>query len=216
MKTIIIDCIPTLISLLAVIVFYRKLQPKWLQLFFYFLLFTLLVEVGSAFYSYYLKKSNHFIINIFSLVSFGFYFLFFYKTFVTKNAKKILCIISLPYIVFSFCDVVFIEGFYYFNIYSFCVGSILIVLCCLLYFKQLFAANELINYFRLPMFWISTGLLFFYTGNLVQVSLMNYIIQNQLDPEGRIYQIIMITLNLILYGTFTTGFLCNRPWKKEK
>ncbi len=216
MKTIIIDLIPTLISLLTVVVFYKKLRPKWLQLFFYFLLFTFMVEAGSAFYSYYLKKSNHFIINLFSFISFSFYFFLFYKTFEERKFRTFIYVVIFIYLLFSLCDIFFIEGFYYFNIYSFCFGSILIVLCCLLYFARLFTANELINYFTIPMFWISTGLLFFYVGNLVQVSLMNYIIKNHLDPDGSIYQIIMITLNLILYGTFTVGLLCNRPWKKEK
>jgi hypothetical protein len=113
-------------------------------------------------------------------------------------------------------DIIFFEGFLFFNIYSFCFGSILIVLCCLLYFMWLFTSNELINYFALPMFWISTGILFFYVGNLVQVSLMRYIITNHLDPAGSIYRFIMVTLNIILSGAFIAGFLCNRPWKKEK
>lgn len=216
MKTIIIDLAPTLICLLVVIFFYKKLQPKWLQFFLYLLLFTLLVEIGSSLYSQYLKKSNHFIINIYLPVSFVFYFLLFRINLKTKKLKTFINIIILIYLLFCLLDIVFIEGLYFFNIYSFCLGSILIVLCCLLYFTHLFTENMLINYFRLPMFWIATGLMFFYVGNLVQISLLRYIITNNLDPGGHIYQVIMVTLNLVLYGAFIAGFLCNRPWKKEK
>ncbi len=215
MKTIIIDSIPTFISLLVIIIFYKRLQPQWLRLFFYFLLLTLAVEIFSSMYSYSFKKSNHFIVNLYLPVIFSFYFLLFFKAFKTKNFKRIIGAAFLLYLLFFLYDILFFEGFYYFNIYSFCFGSILIVLCCLLYFMWLFASDDLINYFALPMFWISTGLLFFYVGNLVQVSLMKYIISNHLDPDGRIYQFIMVTLNLLLYGAFTVGFLCNRPWKKE-
>ena len=219
MKTIIIiiiSFIPTLISLLAVIIFYKKLQPKWLRLFFYLLVFTLAVDVGAVLYSYYFKKSNHFIINIYLPVNFSFYFLIFSKAFETKKLKKIIYTTFIIYLLFALYDIIFIEGFYYFNTYSYCLGGILIVICCLLYFMWLFTSDRLMNYFTLPMFWISTGLLFFYVGSLVLMSLMGYIIENHLDPHGHIYQFISVTLNVLLYGAFTISFLCNQVWKKPR
>jgi hypothetical protein len=219
MKTIIIiiiSFIPTLISLLAVIIFYKKLQPKWLRLFFYLLVFTLAVDVGAVLYSYYFKKSNHFIINIYLPVSFSFYFLIFSKTFETKKFKTIIYTAFIVYLLFFLYDIIFIEGLYYFNTYSYCLGSILIVMCCLLYFMRLFTSDRLMNYFTIPMFWISTGLLFFFVGSLVLMSLMRYIIENHIDPDGRIYEFIMVTLNVLLYGAFTISFLCNQVWKKTR
>jgi hypothetical protein len=218
MKTIIIiiSFIPTLISLLAVIIFYKKLQPKWLRLFFYLLVFTLAVDVGAVLYSYYFKKSNHFIINIYLPVSFSFYFLIFSKTFETKKFKTIIYTAFIVYLLFFLYGIIFIEGLYYFNTYSYCLGSILIVMCCLLYFMRLFTSDRLMNYFTIPMFWISTGLLFFFVGNMVHMSLLRYIIDNHLDPAGHIYQFIMVTLNVLLYGSFTISFLCNQVWKKTR
>jgi len=216
MKTIIINSVPTLISLLAVIFFYKKLQPKWLQLFFYFLLYTLVTEIGAVLYSQYLRKSNHFIINIYLLINFSFYLLIFFKTFEKKSLKSFIRIAFILFILFYSFNILFIEGFYFFNIYSFCLGSIIIVSCSLLYFMELFSSDRIINYFTLPMFWISTGLLFFYVGNLLQISLLRYIINNRLDPDGRMYNFIMVTLNIILYGAFTLSFLCNQVWKKAR
>lgn len=214
MKFIIIDNIPTLVSLLTVIIFYKKLQPAWLQLFLYFLLITFATDIGAALYSHYLKKSNHFIVNFYSLIAYNFYFLTFYKAFETKSNKVIVSASFLVYISFFLNDALFINGPYNFNTYSSSVGSILLVLCCLLYFMWLFTSDGLINYFRIPMFWIATGLLFFYVGSLVQNSLVRYIIDNHLDPDGRIYHFIMVTLNVLLYGAFTISFICNQVWKK--
>src|SRR4051812_9809802 len=90
MKTIITDSIPILISLLASIIFYKRLQPKWLQLFFYFLLFSFAVDIAATLYSWHFKKSNHFIINIYLPVTFSFYFFILYKSFEIKKIKLII------------------------------------------------------------------------------------------------------------------------------
>ena len=211
---LIISSIPAIVCLLTGIVLYRRLQPKWLRLFIYFLLLTMAVEVIATFYSQYFKKSNHFIVNIYLPLSFGFYFFIFYKTFETKKNKIICSITFIIYLLFFLCDIIFIEGFYSFNSYSYSLGSILIVFCCLLYFMWLFTSDRVMNYFKIPMFWISTGLLFFFVGSLVEMSLFKYMMNNHLDIDGRIYQFIMITLNIVLYGAFTISFLCNQVWKK--
>jgi hypothetical protein len=217
MKTIqIIGVIPALICLLIIIIFNNKLQPKWLRLFIYFLLFTLASETGSILYSYFLKKSNHFIINIYSLVNFSFFFYIFYKAFEIKKIKSFIIFSFALFLLFSLINIIFIEGFYLFNVYTYSLGSIFIVWFCMLYFMYLFKSDKVINFFAIPMFWIATGLLFFYVGSLIQMTLINYIVKNHIDTDGLIFQFIMVTLNILLYGAFTVGFLCNRPWIKEK
>lgn len=208
-----LDTIPNLVSVIIVSLVFKQLQPKWLQLFFYFLIFTFLIDLAATNYSMYFKKSNHFIINILSLFSFTFYFYLFYKTFDSKKLRKIVLAAFILYLFLFVLDLIFINGLLFFNIYSFCSGSILIVLCCMIYFKWLFTSESLLNYFRLPMFWIATGLLFFYIGNVLQYSLIEFVIKNNL---GGLYYIISMILNTILFGAFTTGFLCNLSWKKNK
>lgn len=216
MKLIIVYVIPNVISLIAVTILYRRLQPRWLQLFLYFLFLTLLESLGSYLYAYFWKQSNHFIENIYTLISFSFYFFLFYKTMEAKKYKIIITTFLAIFLLCAFLDLVFINGFYYFNTYSSSVGSILIILSCLIYFTHLFTSDRLLNYFRTPMFWISTGLLFFFTGSLVQNSLIRYFIANNIDPGGRIYYFIMVTLNILLHTAFIISFLCNQIWKKAK
>lgn len=216
MKLIIIYVIPNVISLIAAAILYKKLSPRWMRLFLFFLLITFLDNLGSYMYAHYMQKSNHFIENIYLLISFSFYFFLFYKSADTLKFKIIIRVFFTIFLLFALLDIFFINGFYYFNTYSSSVGSILIILSCLIYFTQLFTSDELLNYFRIPMFWISTGLLFFFTGSLVQNSLIRYFIANNIDPEGRIYYFIMVTLNILLQGAFIISFLCNQKWKKAR
>lgn len=216
MKIIILYTLPNLISLIGITILYKKLKPKWLQLFIYFLLLNYIQDLSAYFYSAYFKKSNHFITNIYLPISFGFYFLLFYITAETTKSKRLIAACYWIYVLFSLADVCFVNGFYYFNTYAFALGSILILLCCLLYFVRLFTSDSVMNYFRIPMFWIATGLLFFFTGSLVQHSFIRYFIENKIDPDGSIYYFIMVTLNIILHSTFIISFLCNQSWEKAR
>lgn len=214
MQSLLIGCVFILISLIISIIFYKKLEPKWLRLFTWFLLFTIVTQVAGFVYSASFKKSNHFIFNIYILIQFIFYFGIFYKTFESKNLKLTTLIISFAFVIYYWLNIIFKTGFYIFNSAGNSLGSILTILCCLLYFVSLFTSEVVVNYFRISMFWIATGLLFFFVGNLIYLSLMGYIVKYNLDSGGNIYRYIMVTLNLLMYGLFSLGFISNQLWKK--
>lgn len=211
----IIGLIPVLISLLISIIFYKRLKPSWLRLFTWFLLFSMLISITGYFYSFYLKTGNHFIFNLYLLVQFLFYFGIFYKTFQTKKLKTFTLFVSICFLIYLLINFIFLDGFHTFNSLAFTIGSVLTILFCLLYFGALFNADGFINYFKIPMFWIATGILFFFVGNFLYLSFLNYILENNLDSGGNIYEVIIITLNLLLYCFFSIGFLSNQSWKKR-
>ncbi len=210
-----IDLIPAIISMLISIILYKKLDPAWLRLFTWFMLFTILVQIAGYIYSFYLKKSNHYIFNIYLLVQFLFYFRIFYKTFQTKKLKLLTIWVSIGFTIYTLFNFFYKPGFYTFNTSANTLGSVLTIVFCLLYFVSLFNSDLFINYFKIPMFWIATGLLFFFAGNFMYLSFIDYIIKYNLDKSGSIYWFIMVTLNLLLYSLFSIGFLSNHPWKKK-
>jgi hypothetical protein len=211
----IIGLLPVLISLFISIIYYKRLKPTWLRLFTWFLLFSMLISITGYFYSFYLKKGNHFIFNIYLLIQFLFYFGIFYKTFQTKKLKTYTLLISTCFLVYLLISFIFLNGFRAFNSLGFTIGSVLTILFCLLYFGVLFNADGFINYFKIPMFWIATGILFFFVGNFIYLSFLNYILENNLDSGGNIYEFIIITLNILLYSFFSIGFLSNQTWKRK-
>jgi hypothetical protein len=212
---IFLGLIPTIISLLISIIMYKKLNPVWLRLFTWFILFTILIQVVGYAYSHYYKKSNHFIFNVNLLFQYLFYFVIFYKTFEQKKIKLLILAGGICFVAYTLFNFIYKKGFYTYSTPSNTLGSILTILFCLLYFVSLFQAEEFINYFKLPMFWIATGLLFFFAGNFIYYSFIGYIIEHNLDKGGRIYWYIMVTLNLLLYCFFSIGFLSNQAWNKK-
>ena len=194
--------------------FYKMLESRWLRLFAWFLLFALAVQVVGSLYSNYTYRSNHFIFNIYIGIEYLFYFFLFYQVFKNKKMKYLIAIFAIAFLIFYIINIFFGKGLFIFNTASYTFGSILIIISCLLYFASLFLSYETINYFRVPMFWIATGLLFFYVGDSIYMSLLDYIVKNNIDKGGNLYAVISVILNLLLYALFTFGFLSNRPWKK--
>jgi hypothetical protein len=190
------------------------LAPPWLRLFAWFLIFTLLAQVAGSLYSNFTGKSNHFIFNIYFGVEFLFYFFLFYRVFGNKKSKYLVAFSAILFVAFYVADVFFGKGIFIFSTAAYTFGSVLTIIICLIYFASLFLSNETINYFRTPMFWIATGLLLFFVGESIYMSLLDYIVKNSIDKDGNLYAIITLILNLLLYALFTFGFLSNRPWKK--
>ena len=209
----IIAYITLIVSVGTGIFFYKKLQPKWLRLVTWFLLFTLLTELTGIAFIFYTKKSNHFIFNFYILIQFLFYFYFFYKTFEQRNLKSLTQLMAVIFVIYYLYNIFWGTGFFIFSAASNSIGSIFIIICCLLYFVSLFQSELNLNYFRIPMFWMATGLLFYFTGNFIYLSLMGYIEKHNLDTSGNFYMYIMVTLNFLLYGLFTSGLLSNQLWK---
>jgi hypothetical protein len=216
MISTIIALIPTLISFVVCVIFYNRLEPKYLRLFTWFLLFTILIQIAGYTYSIYFKKSNHFIFNIDLLVQYLFYFLIFYNTFETKSLKLLTLFGSIVVTLYAFFNFFYKNSFFIYSSATNTLGSILSILFCLLYFASLFKFEASINYFKIPMFWIATGLLFFFVGEFIYLSFIDYIIAHNIDKEGNIYSFIIVTLNLLLFSFLSIGLLSNQPWKKRR
>ena len=201
------------INIVVAFYFYKILWPQWLRLF-AALVFTLLAKAIGSFYSNYTGKSNHFIFNIFFGMEYLFYFFLFYKEFKNQKMKYLIGVFVMVFIVFYAVNVFFEKGLFIFNTPTYIFGGVLTIIICLLYFVSLFLANETINYFRIPMFWIAVGLLFYYVGNSVYMSLLDYIVMNNIDKGGRLYAIMTVILNILLYALFTFEFHTTGHGKK--
>jgi hypothetical protein len=118
-----------------------------------------------------------------------------------------VAVLIAVFLSFTLCNLYFGQGFYYYNTHTFSVGAIVTLLCCLLYFWELFSGNRPVNYFMLPMFWITTGVFFYFAGSVVYLSLLDYITSRNLDPQGHVYMLIMLTLNLLLFTLISIGLL---------
>jgi hypothetical protein len=216
MEDLIIGSIPLMISTVVSIILYRKLDPRWLRLFPWFLAITFIIQAGGFYYSHIFKKSNHFIFNSYILIEHVFYIFIFYKALENKRLKNFVFIILLAFIIIYFFEIFLFNNYFVYNGFARNIGQFLTFCCCLLYLFELLSSSKSINYFTIPMFWITTGIMLATVGNFAYLSFFDYIMENNLDPNGEVYGIITTSLSILEYGLFTFGFLCKNIWIKAK
>lgn len=110
-------------------------------------------------------------------------------------------------------NMTFIQGFIEFHSYTNALGSVLMVIFCSLFFYELLLNPLEGELHKVPMFWVSTGILFFYLGDLSFDLLYNLL---KYDAMGRdLFKSINNNLILILYSCFIIAFLCQRSLVKS-
>lgn len=198
-----------LLSSLIGLYHYRHL-PTYLRCLSIMLVTTLLVETVS----YFLIKNNAWIFNIYTSLEFIFYFLLFKHHSANQKFKKVTALFMLIFIIVACANILFFQGFYLFNNYTHSLGAIFVVACAIAYYRQLLGGDKPEPLIRIPMFWISTGLLIFYASDFFFMALFHYIISVSIDLARQLY---MITagLNIVMYSLFIFGIISSVNNRKE-
>ena len=143
---------------------------------------------------------NHFIYNIFIIVSFLFYI--YWYSLILRQRKLVygLGILILGAIGYSLIVDGLFKRLWDIPLY---VGAVAILLCSVLYFSSLLQKKEVVRFYRLQPFWIATGLLVFY------VCIIPWFFFEDLEDiiNVRTY---LTSLNVLLYLCFLISFLCLR------
>jgi len=175
-----------------------------LRYFIYYLVFvSLIIEVSANLVRKFTSLGNHFIYNIYDIVTYTFFLFWFYSILKQKKMVKFLMLIYFIGLIFS---LIFEDFFNILNI-NYYIGTIIILILVVTYFSSLLQKKEVIHFTKIPEFWISTGILVFNIGYLPIAFLLNF----QLAQNDRVtIQIVILLLNVILYGCFIKAFLCQK------
>jgi len=175
------------------------------RLFSFFLFITFIIELAAQKMAEN-KQSNIFIYNLFTAFEFCFYFFFFH--FVLKEyLKKIL------YAALALINIFLIQGKYNFHTYTYILGCMICIILSITYFYFLFKHSKVSNLTKDAAFWISTGLLFYYSCTLPVFGIINFL-TNLSVPFYKGFEFIIEFMNIALYLLFTIGFLCRISTRK--
>ncbi len=195
-----------LIAAIVGVLNYKKLVFYREKYFLLLLWYTFIVEAVN------LILNTCFLINlewwhgIYSVISFLFYFYWYYNVLEKKLVKRIVVFFivlftSITLLTYIFPKELSNQG------YSFITGAISLLVLTFFHFYQLLSSNEILVVKNKLSFWVSTGLLLFYMGIIPLILLSKYLV-----IEGMSKTIILLSLNIILYGCYIIGFL----WAKKR
>lgn len=201
-----------IVSVLA----YPRIKGTPIRLFPFFLFFIVGVELTGR----YLKilfpaYHNGWLYNISTTIEFIFYAYIFEKQLRSPALRKAASRFMLVYPLLVLLNLLFVQGFRQFHSYTMVVGSISMIIFCSLYFYELLLNPLEGDLRRDPMFWISTGILFFYLGDLSYDILFNLLQKYATNTSGKLFQNINNNLILMLYSCFIIAFLCRRNPRKS-
>ena len=196
------------------LLFCRNALFPQLRLFIPFLLIIILYEYGTLQGSFTVNGSNHWAANMVTLFEFVFYS-FMIRSFLTnKINKRYLLSAALVIVALSILNIAFIQGFWKLHSYTLSLGSIVIISFVCVYFYELLHYDlEKLSISKYPIFWIATGILFFYLGEFLFFAFFSYMAYRDDYSYFKLFKIISNASNVILYSCLSIAFVCNR-WIK--
>jgi hypothetical protein len=202
------------IDLIVGVMLYRRIEPPVLKWLVPFLLLTIIVE-GTGLITSQIHWQNLWMFNFFTCFEFLFYTYLYTKLIQNNKWRRVMRYAMMVYPVLFLINIFFIEGFTRFHTITYRIGSVMVVFWCCLYFRQLLQSPGYTAVFRIPAFWLSTGLLFFYTGFFFYMSAAYILLYTRLVIDKLVWQAISDTLNTLLYGSILIAFLCRSSAKKR-
>ncbi len=182
---------------------YNKYKNSYLKYFLFFIFYVFLTELFGYYTGFILRKSTFYIYNIYVFFSTIFYLTLF--KFYIKNNKFYINLMLIAFILFYFYNILFLQKTLQTSqTYSIILAGIFIVISIIILLIELLNSDKILKINKLLLFWISIGVLLFYSGILpiyVVVDLLNY--------QG-LFDYIILGLNIVMYGCFITGFIVSK------
>lgn len=198
------------IGIFISVVRYGNTMPSYIAILLLTFVLTFIVEI---FARYVVTRPNHWLYNLYLPIEYLLFSALYYVTFPLKYIRRIIIFCSSFLIVFVIINITCLQKINEFNTYTLLISGSLILTWVFLYFKLLLQKKEYINLLREPMFWISTGLLFFYAGNVFVAGTLNYFIKADLTIAKLMLQMIKL-LNILMFSLFIVAILC-QPRRKS-
>jgi len=182
--------------------FRKKFKDSVYKYFSFFLIFLLITETVSQIFS----KNNALVYNFYTLISFNFYYLFYYQIFREKKNKKIMILFLSSFILFYIVDSLILtkDIFYHLLNNTVVFGSFLTIITLIMFLFEIIKNKAIVfNIKKTFVFWVSVGLLLFYIGILPIMITFYYL---KVD-NNEIYSGIVTLLNYIMLSSFTFGYI---------
>ncbi len=220
------------ITTLVAILTYKKYRFTPNRYFLYLLLLTLTTEFIAYIpvYCYFHKETsislflkefvpenllarNYWVYNLFRILTFYIYLLYFFNYFKQRKDKVIICGLLLIYSIGIGIEFI-IDSNSLFEGNQMIIrifGSFGILIGAILYFGEVFNSDKVLKIYKDLAFWLIIGSVFYY---LLTIPIMMFGKFFQRFQE--VYVTILFLSNIILYGSFIIGFIINAKTNTDR
>jgi hypothetical protein len=200
-----------LASFIVSLLVFRKIMNTQLASFVPYLFLIVAYEFGTPRGWFTINKSNHHFANIFMPIEFSFYIFFFFKAFDNPKIKQRFAYSLIALFIFYVANLIFFQGVSLYNSYTYLIGSLIMVGWSCFVFYRLISRPIEINPLQYPVFWISTGILFFFLLRFMIMSHFHYMAYTGDEKYSTLFISISNISIILLYSCIAIGLLCCKP-----
>lgn len=157
-------------------------------------------------------NNNLFLFHIATPVEYTVLGLLYYGIMVKLMVKQWI-LFSIPvFVLLSIFFSLFVQKIDVSNTYSIIISSTLLSLWSLFFLREVLLFRPATRLLRFPMFWISAGVLFYYTGSLLIEGMLNFMMDHNMPLAQRLYRIVYI-FKYLLFILFIISAFCQTAFK---
>ncbi|QKJ30681.1 hypothetical protein HQ865_13260 [Mucilaginibacter mali] len=194
--------------LLSLACLYKDKEPAW-RLFIFFLLTTVIVEMGGIYVRDQMQLPNYMIYNVFLLIEClvqYYFFYFLYKTY--HDTKKLLIGWLIAFALFYFAELISKHFGAYVSVSS-TVMSVGLILASVYFYYLLLREKRSRQLAAYAPFWWVNGTICFYFAGIACNLFFRYLVQDQTPGVGHSARYIVFSmLNVLLYLNWSYAFIC--------
>lgn len=204
------------------LVYYKKIKPTYVRAFVLWYAVWSLADIGFYVFQTFFSNGNRG--NVMKLVQVTYCILdpFYYLTYAyvfllaqhpIKLMQRLLIAVFLIFLLFSFYQIAYQVNERSIANDSFLIKSVLVLLIVLRYFWTLIQSNQIITLSKESLFWIATGSLFFFAGNVISSGFFHQLFNYSENWARALYKLGYI-LEILLYLFSILAFVLSS--RKEK
>lgn len=149
-----------------------------------------------------LPLNNHWVFNLTTLIETSLMILAAYYHFTEKITKRFILLLYVFFII-TYLLLLLRSGFNTFNSFAYVIGCFAI---SLIYCKILYDHFYSSIHFNSPLLWVCLGALLYFAANIPYLSLMDYLNENYLHINSKLFRFIPNVFSNIRYLCLAIGF----------
>ncbi|HEY4111702.1 hypothetical protein [Puia sp.] len=189
-----------ILLLIALFIYGRAFSSgkPYIRILFFYLFLNLCLTILSMGIARFGVTNNLFLFHVFTPIEYGCICLFYLSIIGDPRIRRVIRI-SIPLfvllcIVFAFFVQTLMEN----NSYIAIAESILIVCWTLLFLREVLLFNPVTALHNYPLFWITAGILIYFTENLVLDGVLSYLIKNTPSLAKLVYRVSFVFNDIFL------------------
>lgn len=159
-------------------------------------------------------KNNLFVFHISTPLEYIILALLYRNVIINTRIKKIITASIPVFIILSILFSLFVQRPDVNNSQIVVLESLIMIFLSLYFLREVLLLQQAKSISRFPMFWISVGILSYFTGNVVIEAMLNYLISHSPDLARNIYRTWHF-FKYLLFTLFIIGAFCDRPLHKS-